>query len=163
MRVQRVRTHVVNHEVVPKIITDAAQLIPHCAELFTITPQLIYSQTRLTEIVAIRHSIMWICRRKFKMTQASIGRVLSRDHSTVIHGIRSVDNWIDMAKHYPEQINIYNHIMNNCIFTEGLSKSKSIEYIKNTMANLQSELNKLEQMDIANLSTISSYLVADVS
>lgn len=148
MKVQRVRTHVINYEVLPKIITDVNQLIAHCAELFSIKPQTIYSQIRLTEIVAIRHSIMWICRRKFKMTQASIGRTLGRDHATVIHGVRSVDNWIEMSKHYPEQINIYNHIMTNCIFTEGISKSKSIQYIKSTMANLQAELNRLEEINI---------------
>jgi chromosomal replication initiation ATPase DnaA len=148
MRTQRIRTHVINYDVVPKIITDGVQLIPHCAELFKINPQTIYGQVRLTEIVAIRHSIMWICRRKLKMTQAGIGRLLMRDHATVIHAVRSVDNWIEMSKHYPEQMNIFNHIIANCIFTEGVNRVKSVQYLKTTMQHLQAELNRLELMEI---------------
>ena len=163
MKVQRIRTHKVNHEVVPKIITDAAQLIPHCAELFSITPQSIYSQLRLIEIVAIRHSIMWICRRKLKMTQAGIGRQLGRDHSTVIHAVRSVDNWIEMSKHYSEQMNIFNHIISHCIFTEGVSRVKSVQYLKTTMQHLQAELNRLELIEFDNLSTISNHLASELS
>ncbi len=148
MRTQRIRTHVINYDVVPKIITDGVQLIPHCAELFKINPQTIYGQVRLSEIVAIRHSIMWICRRKLKMTQAGIGRLLMRDHATVIHAVRSVDNWIEMSKHYPEQMNIFNHIIANCIFTEGVNRVKSVQYLKTTMQHLQAELNRLELMEI---------------
>jgi hypothetical protein len=82
------------------------------------------------------------------MTQSSIGRQLGRDHSTVIHAVRSVDNWIEMSKHYPEQMNIFNHIISNCIFTEGVSRVKSVQYLKTTMQHLQAELNRLELMDI---------------
>lgn len=155
MRTQRIRTHVINYDVVPKIITDGVQLIPHCAELFKINPQTIYGQVRLSEIVAIRHSIMWICRRKLKMTQAGIGRLLMRDHATVIHAVRSVDNWIEMSKHYPEQMNILNHIIIHCIFTEGVSRAKSVQYLKTTMQHLQAEISRLETTEFeSNLSTL---------
>ena len=54
--------------------------------------QCIIGPGRLPSMVKERHAIMWVARRFTRKSLPEIGRWLGRDHSTVHHGIRKVDD-----------------------------------------------------------------------
>lgn len=45
------------------------------------------SQRRLKELVAVRHEAMWRLYEETSLSLPQIGRLMKRDHTTVIHGI----------------------------------------------------------------------------
>ncbi len=48
----------------------------------------VLSHCRTTKLCTARHEAMWRMRNETKMTTTQIGRVMHRDHSSAIHGIR---------------------------------------------------------------------------
>ena len=54
----------------------------------------ITGSTRKREVVMVRHCLMWVMRNKLRMTLSNIGRLFDRDHTSVIHGIACVNNYL---------------------------------------------------------------------
>ena len=54
-----------------------------------------YSDGRRADVVCIRQAIMKIARNRTQMTLKQIGEIWGKDHSTVIHGLRRVNNAYD--------------------------------------------------------------------
>ena len=54
-----------------------------------------YADGRRADVVCIRQAIMKIARNRTKMTLKQIGEIWGKDHSTVIHGLRRVNNAYD--------------------------------------------------------------------
>lgn len=77
----------------------ADTIVDIVAEHFNISRNDILSKKRNAEISQPRQIVMYLCREVLDMPYKSIGRVLSRDHSTVMHGITSVE---DEMSAYPE-------------------------------------------------------------
>lgn len=60
-------------------------------EITGITPDKILSRRRTDELVYARHLTIYILRKHTNMTLKNIGDFLGRDHTSIIHAIRSVD------------------------------------------------------------------------
>lgn len=54
-----------------------------------------YADGRRADVVCIRQAIMKIARNRTNMTLKQIGEIWGKDHSTVIHGLRRVNNAYD--------------------------------------------------------------------
>ena len=54
-----------------------------------------YADGRRADVVCIRQAIMKIARNRTQMTLKQIGEIWKKDHSTVIHGLRRVNNAYD--------------------------------------------------------------------
>ena len=54
-----------------------------------------YAEGRRADVVCIRQAIMKIARNRTQMTLKQIGEIWGKDHSTVIHGLRRVNNAYD--------------------------------------------------------------------
>ena len=54
-----------------------------------------YADGRIDDVVCIRQAIMKIARNRTQMTLKQIGEIWGKDHSTVIHGLRRVNNAYD--------------------------------------------------------------------
>lgn len=54
-----------------------------------------YADGRRADVVCIRQAIMKIARNRTQMTLKQIGEIWGKDHSTVIHGLRRVNNAYD--------------------------------------------------------------------
>ena len=54
-----------------------------------------FKDGRTSDVVCIRQAIMKIARNRTNMTLKQIGEIWGKDHSTVIHGLRRVNNAYD--------------------------------------------------------------------
>ncbi len=74
-------------------------IIDIVSEHFGITRADILSKKRNAEIAQPRQIVMYLCREMLDLPYKSIGKVLARDHSTVMHGITAVE---DEMSQYPD-------------------------------------------------------------
>lgn len=63
-----------------------SHFIPKAAEEFHVRVDNILSHTRLMEYARPRQALYWLGREKFDLTFEQIGRVMGRDHTTVMSG-----------------------------------------------------------------------------
>lgn len=63
------------------------QIIAQVAKLHDLTPDIITGPSRLSDHCAARFQVMHELDAK-GMSASAIGRILNRDHSTVLHGLR---------------------------------------------------------------------------
>jgi len=54
-----------------------------------------YANSRNADVVCIRQAIMKIARARTTLSLKQIGSIWGKDHSTVIHGLRRVENAYD--------------------------------------------------------------------
>ena len=60
-----------------------------------IAPELVYNKTRKREVCFTRQVCMYFGKQKTKRSLASIGLVFGKDHATVLHACKTVNNLID--------------------------------------------------------------------
>lgn len=70
-------------------IADLIKLV--CAEL-CLAPGELRGVSRLRPYARGRQIVMWLARVRLQRSYPFIGRELRRDHTSVLHGVRNVDN-----------------------------------------------------------------------
>ena len=96
-----------------KIITPEVIMETVC-EHFQIQPSDVCGTRRNTEIAVPRQIIMYLCRILLDMPHKSIGSFLGkRDHSTVIHGIRKVEDEMNINPNMKTTIDVILKKMNS--------------------------------------------------
>jgi chromosomal replication initiator protein len=70
-----------------------------CTVLLT-TPEEMHEKTRRREVVKARQLSMLIMRKYTKNTLATIGWYYRKDHATVLHSLRVIENLLDINDHY---------------------------------------------------------------
>lgn len=63
-------------------------------------------KTRKRKISFTRQLFFYISKQKTKFSHANIGNYLGKDHSTVTHSLRTVNNLIDSDKKIRETVNL---------------------------------------------------------
>lgn len=81
------------------ITTDAA------LRIVGLTRELARSKTRKQEVVIKRQLAMYILRKKSKMILSEIGDDFDRDHATVIHSVKEINNRLFWDKSFRENVN----------------------------------------------------------
>jgi chromosomal replication initiator protein len=85
-----------------KFVEDILNLIE--AE-FGVNREQIQSQNRLRAIVEARHVLFYLMRNsRFDFGVTEIGLIFNRDHTTVIHGVKQINNLIQFNKEYRNTI-----------------------------------------------------------
>ncbi|MGM0497165.1 MAG: chromosomal replication initiator protein DnaA [Bacteroidota bacterium] len=75
-------------------------------DYFNITPDQMHSRTRKREIVQARQVAMYFSKSLTKSSLASIGsQIGGKDHATVLHACKTVNNLIDTDKQFKQTIN----------------------------------------------------------
>lgn len=69
-------------------------------QVFNLTPDDIYSPIRTQQIIYARHTFNHICRTRLNMSLEAIGRIINRDHSTIIHSVRQTNDLIEYDKQF---------------------------------------------------------------
>ena len=64
------------------------RIIAECAAEFGITANDILGNSRVAHIVMARRKAAWIFHQRGTMSYPQIGRILNKDHSTIIHAVR---------------------------------------------------------------------------
>jgi len=83
------------HELYGKILNE-----------YGITEDELKSPMRDRPIVNIRHAMFYYLRYRKNYSTIKIGSIFNRDHSSVIHGCKVVENWLDMPQIYTNELNI---------------------------------------------------------
>jgi chromosomal replication initiator protein len=74
-------------------------------DYFSLTPDLLQSKTRKREIVQARQIAMYFSKAMTKSSLASIGALIGgKDHATVLHACKTVNNLMDTDKRFKSQI-----------------------------------------------------------
>lgn len=80
-------------------------MIVECtAESFRINPDVIFSKSKVRDIADARQVIMYLASKLLPLSQTAIGKRLKRSHSTVLHGIRTVENRLPIERELSETI-----------------------------------------------------------
>jgi len=85
-----------------KDMTQLQELFNHICNVEGITPSEALKKTRKREIVQVRQKYFKIAQKNNLGSSAKIGKVTGQDHATVIHGIKTVNNLIDVDKQFRE-------------------------------------------------------------
>jgi chromosomal replication initiator protein len=74
-------------------------------DYFSLSPDLLQSKTRKREIVQARQIAMYFSKTMTKSSLASIGALIGgKDHATVLHACKTVNNLMDTDKRFKSQI-----------------------------------------------------------
>ena len=74
-------------------------------DYFNLSPDLLQSKTRKREIVQARQIAMYFSKSLTKSSLASIGAMIGgKDHATVLHACKTVNNLMDTDKRFKSQI-----------------------------------------------------------
>lgn len=77
------------------------KIIKDTAGKYRLTSEQLIGHSRFKELVLARHEAFYLLQRK-GLSTPQIGRLMNRDHSTVIHGIREHINRIERAERLHE-------------------------------------------------------------
>ena len=72
--------------------TEAMRVV---AIVYDVTPDAIVDKVRTQNIMDARHLFCYLCRKHLKMTYLSIGKILDRDHSTIINSVQVYESLIE--------------------------------------------------------------------
>ena len=88
-------------EVTPNLIISTV------AEDFGINPEDITSKKRNAELVLPRHIVMYLCRNLIDVSLINIAKILNKkDHTTIMHGIKRIENDLKSSPELKEKIDI---------------------------------------------------------
>lgn len=94
-------------EITPQLVIDTV------AEHFHIQSSDIVSNKRNSEIVVPRQIVMYLCRNMIDIPLKSIGTYIgNRDHSTVIHGIRKIEEELETSENMRNTVDIIKKKLN---------------------------------------------------
>lgn len=86
-------------ELAYKVASNYNELLQSLAraagQYFNIEPELILHNYRGRDYATARYIIVHILRHEYGLTMTTIGALIKRDHTTIIYGLRQVQNWLD--------------------------------------------------------------------
>jgi chromosomal replication initiator protein len=88
---------------------NVQQLFMVIAELYGVTFEDLKSQSRVRAFVELRRISMYLLHKKFEMTSGSVGKMFNRDHATVLHHCKQVD---DLYEFDPKFREMFTKILN---------------------------------------------------
>ena len=90
-----------HREVTPALIIDVV------AEHFGVNPEDITSKKRNSEFVLPRQVVMYLCRSMLEISLSNVGKILGKkDHTTIIHGIKKIEEDITTNEELKNKIEI---------------------------------------------------------
>lgn len=73
-------------------------IVENTAEFYRLNPDAIFTKSRLRDIADARQMIMFLCKKHTGLSSTAIGAKLNRRHATVLHGIASVSDRLEVVK-----------------------------------------------------------------
>jgi len=106
-----------------------------------IKPEEMKEETRKEEVVYVRQLIMYFCRKYNIGSLRAIGEMTAgKDHATVSHSVKTINNYIDTDKVKKVQIEYYDMLLGKV-----LTLAKQKDDLKELMKPLEKEISELEQ------------------
>lgn len=79
-------------------------IVEMVAQHFDLDPDVIFSRSRVRDIADARQVIMYLAYKLTDLSSKMIGYKLNRSHVTVLHGIKTTENRINMEPSFAQQI-----------------------------------------------------------
>ena len=89
---------------VEKKIVNFDMIVENTAEFYHLNPDAIFSKSRLRVIADARQMIMYLCHKHTDLSSPAIGAKLNRKHTTVLHGISTISERLQVEPNLPEVI-----------------------------------------------------------
>lgn len=84
---------------------DLVYILQRVCDVTGIMPHDVFSNTRKREIVIARQLFCYVTMTHYTYTWVSIGKFLNRDHSTIIHSVKTYSDYIQMG--YKQEVKFY--------------------------------------------------------
>ncbi|MFI3240465.1 MAG: chromosomal replication initiator protein DnaA [Bacteroidales bacterium] len=98
MTVDIARSVVSNAVKISKRKINFEQIVEHVAAYYNVDTDLIYSKSRKREISDARQVVMFMAKRLTKLPSTTIGLKLSRNHATVLHAFKNIEERLSLEK-----------------------------------------------------------------
>ena len=97
---------VLKHTVRPKAqkVINFDMIVETTAEFFGINPDVIFTKSRIRDVADARQIIMYFCHKLTNLSSSAIGQKLNRTHTTVLHGISTVEDRVNFTKDLQEAV-----------------------------------------------------------
>lgn len=66
--------------------------------------ELCHSASRRKELIKAKHIAMYSCKKLTRLSLGAVGRLFNRDHATVLHAIRSVEDQMTVYPDYKNEL-----------------------------------------------------------
>ena len=96
----------------PKVTATPEQVLNFICQKFDVDIEIMRSRTRLRRYTDLRHAFFYICRDMEKYSYNKLGKLLNRNHSTVTHAVKQVN---DVKEKYQIALMIIGSMKNNGI------------------------------------------------
>lgn len=94
-------------------------IIDEICDEYSVTYKDLQSPARTMNVVEARHLLFFILREKYKLSLEEIGEMFgNRTHATVISGIKKIEGYCFVKKHYRDYIKLtLDSTMNNALYS----------------------------------------------
>lgn len=91
---------VMKHTVRPKAqkVINFDMIVEATADFYNLNPDVIFSKSRVRDVADARQIIMYLSQKLTTLSSSAIGHKLNRSHTTVLHGIKAVEDRINFTK-----------------------------------------------------------------
>ena len=97
--IQRLKIQIINPKQIPQYDRELIKILSAVSESSMITQGDIIGLSRQRSVAVVRFCFMYIAHES-GFTLSEIGRFLNRHHSTVIHGVRAFEKFIEIGYKY---------------------------------------------------------------
>jgi chromosomal replication initiation ATPase DnaA len=97
--IQRLKIQIINPKTIPQYDRELIKILSAVSESSMITQGDIIGLSRQRSVAVVRFCFMYIAHES-GFTLSEIGRFLNRHHSTVIHGVRAFEKFIEIGYKY---------------------------------------------------------------
>jgi chromosomal replication initiation ATPase DnaA len=81
-----------------KKLEDWEVVLAEICKVYNVTPAMVISNSRKMEYTAPRHLFCYILRFHYGMKVVAIGRILIKDHTTVLHACKTIEYYLEYDK-----------------------------------------------------------------
>jgi len=74
------------------------------SRFYNLDPQLLYGKSRKREISDARQLVMYLTKKSTQMSSTNIGLKLSRDHATVLHACKQIEQRLSIEKKFKHEV-----------------------------------------------------------
>lgn len=97
---------VMKHTVKPKDrkVINFDMIVEATAEHFNLNPDIIFSKSRVRDVADARQIVMYLSQKLTSLSSSAIGHKLNRSHTTVLHGIKAVEDRVNFTKDLQDSV-----------------------------------------------------------
>ncbi len=83
------------------------------SRFYNLDVQLLYGKSRKREISDARQLVMYLAKKSIQMSSTNIGQKLSRDHATVLHACKQIEQRLSIEKKFRHEVEMIENELTN--------------------------------------------------